>query len=111
MALVYLYYLAMTSLNIATDIPSQINTLEKLAAWVGLALARCNPTVQILEDPNAAAQRTAQIVLIKADDGSNRLIVRVSLPVVDDHASNGFKWWQNPTEISTTALPTAFKAN
>ncbi len=28
----------MTALVVSTDIPSNINTLEKLAAWVGLAL-------------------------------------------------------------------------
>ncbi len=41
----------MTALNISTDIPTNINTLEKLAAWVGLALERCNPSAKILESP------------------------------------------------------------
>lgn len=101
----------MTAINIATDIPSQIDTLEKLAAWTGLALARVNPTVKILENPDAEPQRAANVALIKADDGSIRMVVRLSLPVADGYAENNVKFWQNATKISDTALPTAFKAN
>lgn len=101
----------MTTLAIGTDIPSNINTLEKLGAWVGLALARVNPTLKILESPDAEPQRVAEVVLIKADDGSTRLIVRLSIPVAEDYGSSTNKFWQNTTEISNTALPTAFKAN
>lgn len=101
----------MTTLVIGTDIPSNINTLEKLGAWVGLALARVNPTLKILESPDTEPQRVAEVVLIKADDGSTRLIVRLSIPVTEDYGSSTNKFWQNTTEISNTALPTAFKAN
>lgn len=94
-----------------TDIPSNINTLEKLAAWVGLALARCNPTLKILEDPDVRPQRAAEVVLIKADDNSFRMIVRLSLPVADDYATNKLAQWENTREFSNTALPTAFKSN
>lgn len=101
----------MTAINLSTDIPTNINTLEKLAAWVGLALARCNPSLKILEDPNAPAQRAAQVVLIKADDGSNRLVVRLSVPIADGYSESALKFWFNALPISDTALPAAFKAN
>jgi hypothetical protein len=39
----------MTALNITTDIPSQINTLEKLYVWAGLALANINPSLTAIE--------------------------------------------------------------
>ena len=102
----------MTALNIATDIPSNINTLEKLAAWVGLALERCNPSAKLLESPDSEPQRVAQAVLIRSDEGSHRMIIRLSLPINSGYAENStVKFWQNATEIDTVALPTAYKAN
>jgi len=102
----------MTALNITTDIPSNINTLEKLAAWVGLALERCNPSAKLLESPDSEPQRVAQAVLIRSDEGSHRMIIRLSLPINSGYAENStVKFWQNATEIDTVALPTAYKAN
>lgn len=102
----------MTALNISTDIPTNINTLEKLAAWAGLAVERCNPTLKILESPDTSPQRVAEAVLIKADDGTNRMIIRISIPISSDYASNStVKFWQNAQPLSDVALPTAYKAN
>lgn len=102
----------MTALTISTDIPSNINTVEKLAAWVGLALERCNPTLKILESPDATPQRVAEAVLIKADDGTHRMVIRLTIPISSDYASNStVKFWQNAQVLSDVALPTAYKAN
>ncbi|MGL4617914.1 MAG: glucose-6-phosphate dehydrogenase [Chroococcidiopsis sp.] len=97
----------------AADIPSSATTsLEKLAAWVGLALARCNPTARLLEDPNTFPQRICETVMVRADDNSLRLVVRVSIPIADGYAENAAKFWNNANEISNSAvLPAAFKAN
>ena len=100
----------MTAIAIA-DIPSNINTLEKLGAWVGLGLARCNPSLKILEEPNATPQRAAQAVLIRADDGSFRLVIRLSIKVADNYAESTQKFWFNAEPLSDTALPAAFKSN
>lgn len=101
----------MTALVISTDIPSNIDTLEKLAAWVGLALERTNPTLKLLESPDATPQKAAQAVLIQADDASHRLVIRLSIPIADGYAGSTLKFWQNAQEFSNTALPTAYKAN
>lgn len=102
----------MTALVISTDIPTNINTLEKLAAWVGLALERCNPAAKILESPNGDPQRVAEAVLIKADDASHRMVIRVSIPINSNYAeSSAVKFWQHALEIDTATLPTAYKAN
>lgn len=101
----------MTAINITTDIPSNINTLEKLAAWVGLALTRCNPSLKVLESPDQFPQRAAESVLLKADDNTYRQIVRLVLPVSDDYASSNKKFWENIGEFSNVALPAAFKSN
>jgi len=78
---------------------------------VGLALARCNPTARLLEDPNAAPQRICETVMIRADDNSLRLVVRLSIPIADGYAENTAKFWNNANEISNTALPAAYKVN
>lgn len=97
---------------VPADIPTSATaTLEKLAAWVGLALARCNPTARLLEDPNAFPQRIAECVMVKADDNSLRLVIRISLPVADGYAENPAKFWNNINEIANVALPAAFKSN
>lgn len=101
----------MTPLNIATDIPTNINTLEKLAAWVGLALTRCNPGIKYLENPDQLAQRVADTAIIKADDNTYRQIVRLALPVEDNYASSTKKFWENIKEIDRAELPAAFKSN
>lgn len=101
----------MTPINIATDIPTNINTLEKLAAWVGLALTRCNPSLKILEYPNVEPQRAAEAVLIKADDNSYRLVVRLSIKILDSYGENTQKFWFNAEEFGNTVLPSAYKTN
>lgn len=102
----------MTALVISTDIPSNINTLEKLAAWVGLALERVNPSTKILESPNADPQRVAEAVLIRAEDSTHRIVIRLSIPVNDGYPENSpGKFWQNALEINTTSLPSAYKVN
>ncbi|WP_274517492.1 hypothetical protein [Fortiea contorta] len=40
----------MTTINLSTDIPSAINTLEKLAAWSGLTLANMNKPTECVQN-------------------------------------------------------------
>lgn len=101
----------MTNINIATDIPSNITTLEQLAAWAILGLARCNPSLKILESPDQFPRRAAEAVLIKADDNSFRLVGRVVLPVVDSYPEQPRKFWENIEKLDDVALPSAFKSN
>lgn len=102
----------MTLINVATDVPSQINTLEKLAAWVGLALQRCNPSTTVLEAQGLTPERVASAILFKADDNSTRIGIRLSLAVADGYAENPQKFWTNILELPQSAiLPTAFKTN
>lgn len=101
----------MTVFTASTDLPSNINSLEKLALWVGTALERVNPTSSVLESPGIPS-RVAQAAIIRADDGSKRVVIRLSLPLAEDYASNNtVKFWQNALDLSNTALPSAFKIN
>lgn len=99
----------MTALTISSDIPSNINTLERLAAWVGLALRRVNPVASVLETPGAYAEPIAQTVLLKADDNTIRLIVRLSIPIAPEYAESTAKFWIHAQEMSNVPIPAAFK--
>ncbi len=101
----------MTALNISTDIPTGINTLEKLAAWVGLAMSRTNPTKEAREVPYADPERCVQSYLIKDEDGITRLVSRTSIAISEDYASGTAKFWTHALELSNTNIPPAFKTN
>ncbi|RCJ34605.1 glucose-6-phosphate dehydrogenase [Nostoc punctiforme NIES-2108] len=101
----------MTAINIATDIPSQIDTVEKLAAWCGMVLFANNSTISVIEGPGYT-ERVAQCNSYwVAADAKTRLIVRLSLEVSPNALSGGDKPWTYIQPIANTALPASFKAN
>ncbi len=100
----------MTTIDITTDIPNNINTLERLAAWAILALRRVNPTQQVLEIPGGNPERVVQAAIIQADDDTIRFFGRVSIAIESDYAEdNENKLWMKSLELSNTVLPDAFK--
>ena len=100
----------MTQIDITTDIPASINTLERLATWAILALRRVNPTQQVLEIPGGNPERTIQAAIIQADDDTIRFFGRVSIAIENDYAEDNVnKLWMKSLELSNTVLPDAFK--
>lgn len=100
----------MTTIDISTDIPSNINTLERLAAWSILALRRINPQLQVLETSQINPERAIQAVVLQAEDDTIRLFGRVSLKVDQAYAENDAKFWMNVLELSNVELPASFKS-
>ncbi|MEH2425874.1 MAG: glucose-6-phosphate dehydrogenase [Nostoc sp.] len=101
----------MTALNIATDIPSQIDSLEKLHAWSGLALFAINSNITAIEGVGYT-ERVAQAGNFwVAADAKTRAIYRVSLEVSQDYLSGSAKPWTYAQALSTTPLPASFKQN
>lgn len=101
----------MTAFDKSTDLPANINTLERLHVWSGLALARLNPVLQVLEVPGFSAERVAQSTLIKADDGTNRIVIRTSIAIDGDYATDTTtKFWMKAIDLSNTTLPNSFKS-
>lgn len=101
----------MTALVIATDIPSQINTVEKLHLWSGSLLFAVNPTLTIIEGIGYT-ERAAQCGNYwVAADSKTRAIVRASLAIDPTYLSATGKIWTFAQELSGTTIPTNFKAN
>lgn len=101
----------MTAINIATDIPSNIDTLEKLAAWSGLALANINAALVAVEGPSYTERVSQAGVFYVQADNKYRVLVRHSIQMQPDYLAGGSKLWTYATELSDTALPAIFKSN
>ncbi|MBR8828485.1 MAG: hypothetical protein DSM107014_11400 [Gomphosphaeria aponina SAG 52.96 = DSM 107014] len=89
--------------------PAGINTLERHLAYDVLLLARLNPSLRIVEQAGSTT-RAVEVVLSPADDGSIRLIARLSLPVDPNYANDTsqplYMWAQ---ELSNVAIPANWK--
>ncbi|MBD2519954.1 glucose-6-phosphate dehydrogenase [Nostoc sp. FACHB-973] len=101
----------MTAINIATQIPSQITTLEQLIMWGMMGLNACNPTLTVIEGVGYTERAAQQGIFWVGADSKYRGIYRASLEISSNHLSGGGKLWQYAQPLSSTALPTAFSAN
>lgn len=101
----------MTALNIATDIPSAIDTLEKLAAWSGLALANINPGITAIEGVGYTERVSQAGIFYVQADNKYRALIRHSIQISPDYLAGGAKMWTFAQAIGNTAIPAIFKAN
>lgn len=101
----------MSAITLATSIPTNINTLERLHIWSGYALAFVNPTLGVLETPDRA-EKAAQVAVFQAADNTYRVLIRACLPVdAAFMADSSKKMWMFGQEISNVVLPQAFTTN
>lgn len=101
----------MTALNISTDIPSNIDTLEKLAMWACSALAHSNPGLTVVEGQGYSELAAQAGVFYVASDNKYRFLGRISMEVDKNHLSGTSKPWTFAKNLSTTALDAGFKSN
>lgn len=101
----------MTAINISTDIPSQIDTLEKLAAWSGLALANINPGLTAIEGAGYTERVSQAGVFYVQADNKYRILIRHSMQMSGDYLAGGAKLWSYAQALSNTAIPVTFKSN
>jgi hypothetical protein len=95
-----------------SDIPSDINTYEKLAVWIGTILEQSAGTREVLEVEGARPERVAQAPVFA--DGNNNLRVAVRLSIPMDRAlysDRTKKFWQFAGVVVSTDVPESFKTN
>ncbi len=98
----------MTALT-KTQIPNQINTVERLMAWCGLTLGFINPTKAVVEAAGENAERVVQSFVLRADDGTERLIIRASLPLDPNwRANSSDAFWLLVQDLENVDLPSAY---
>ncbi len=95
------------------NIPSNVNTLEELAAWSMLALSELNSnlTVQSAAGTVEPVISTQVIRLPNELTDPERLICVAYLPLLANWKSTGKIWSTGIKELSQTALPTGFTSN
>lgn len=101
----------MSAINISTDIPSQIDTLEKLAAWCGLSLSNINAGLTAIEGAGYTERVSQAGVFYVQADNKYRMLIRNSIEVSPDYLAGGAKLWTFAQPLSNTAIPAIFKAN
>lgn len=99
----------MSAFNLA-DIPTEINTVERLAAYSLFLLARLNPTLAVLEVLGEPEVRAAFAGIGQDSNGVNRVICRCSIPLDANYASSGDAIWLLTDELSNVAIPEQYKA-
>jgi hypothetical protein len=94
-----------------TDIPSNINTVERLVAWGGYLLAYNNPTLAVLET-QVRNEKAAQAIIFQAADDTYRLLIRACLPISQNYIiDRSIKSWMHVQELSNVIVPAGFKVN
>lgn len=100
----------MTTISFA-DVPSDINSIERMLVWSGLALATTNPKVAILEAVDRY-EAAAQALYFQAADQSQRVLIRACLPVDPAFAYDRTKkLWMHTQDLGVVQLPAAMKVN
>ncbi|MDB9420478.1 hypothetical protein PN467_08070 [Microcystis aeruginosa CS-563/04] len=105
----------MTTIALSTDIPSNINTLERLFFHVSLALNATIGAATFNLDGTADGGRTPHISINRGratGDGKEYAQIIAYIPVdarIDNNALNQ-RPWQYAEEISSNAYPIGYRA-
>jgi len=95
-----------------TQIPSDINTVEKLYVWALLLLDNQASGVDIKEDDGILPVPSVQAQIVRVADDSKRFIGRASIKLHEEYATNNtVKLWQHALELVNTSIPSNFTTN
>lgn len=101
----------MTALNIATDIPSNINTTEKLAVWLADVHNALYGDVNGIEGENYTQRVATASTFPIAANNTTVHVSRSAIKLPNDFAVLGGKRWQYAQDLGTKTLTAAMKAN
>lgn len=95
-----------------TDIPSDIDTYEKLAVWLGTMFEQVCGTREILEVEGARPERIAQAPIFVDANNNLRIAVRLSVPLDRSvYSDRSKKFWQFAGTMASTDVPASFKVS
>lgn len=95
-----------------TQIPSDIDTVEKLFLWTVLLLDNQASSVDIKEDDGIIPVPAVQAQIVRVADDSKRFIGRVSIKLKEEYATNNtVKLWQHADALVNTSIPSNFTTN
>jgi hypothetical protein len=96
----------------ASDLPSSINSVEKVAAWAATVLQHLHPTLTVIEATGSAerAATASPFYIVASDPQTWRYIARQSLKLDPNWQRGTTKIWANVQDLSNQAIPTEFKS-
>jgi hypothetical protein len=95
-----------------SDIPAEINTVEKLEVWCANVLAYLNPDLTSIEATGSQTRTcSAGPFYVSASDPAVwRHISRVSVVVEREWQGAGNQIWNYARELNTAPIPAIFKS-
>ena len=105
----------MTTIVLATNIPTNINTLERLFFWNALALNATIGATAFNLDGTAEGGRTPHISISQgraSGDGKTYVQIIAYIPVDERINNNGLNQrpWQYASEISNNLFPSGYSS-
>jgi hypothetical protein len=101
----------MTALNIATDIPTNINTVEKLHVWSGNILHNLYPEISVAEGESYTQRGAQSNAYYIASANLHRQITRTSIELDNGFSIGASKPWSYAKDIGNKSLTADMKAN
>lgn len=90
-------------------IPTDINTYEKLAVWIGVVFEQTCGTREVLEVEGARPEKIAQAPIFVDANNNLRVALRISIPIDRDvYSDRTKKFWQFANVVVDTTVPTSF---
>lgn len=95
-----------------TDLPSTVNTVEKLAVWTQMLLNHLNPNATAIEAPGTAIRvaTSGLFYIVDSDPATWRHVGRNSIALNANWQRGEGKVWTFANDISATAIPAEFKS-
>lgn len=95
-----------------TDLPSSINSVEKLAVWSMTVLQHLHPELTVVEAPGQSQLAvTAQPYFITvAEPPTWRYVARGSIALNANWQRGASKLWTHAIDLSNQSIPTEFKS-
>lgn len=93
---------------LSTEMPQSLTTLEQIAAWVGITMAAVHVDKEYLLT-DTTTEKAADIAILRAADGTDRLVCRFSIPLDPNYTTPTTPLWTYAAEIAEVTIPTRFK--
>jgi hypothetical protein len=94
------------------ELPSGVNTLEKLSLWVALAMRAANGSKAVVEAEGLFPERVAQVPMVETPNDGLRFICRISLKMDPTFvADKSKKLWEFAEETTLGAIGATFTSN
>lgn len=98
----------MTDWNSAANLPSGIDTGEKLLAMAILAMTKMYAAKTYTEIEGQAPAPVITASIVRTDDGKDRLVGRYSLPLINTWSTDENPLWQLIDQIGTVDWPAEY---